>query len=40
MAAKERLRNIPSGNDGDGFTVVDGEPYCYRKRLERFGLRP
>ena len=25
MAAKERLRNIPSGNDWDGFTVVDGE---------------
>lgn len=25
MAGKERLKNIPSGNDGNGYAIVDGE---------------
>ena len=25
MSKKERLRNIPSGNDGNGYALVDGE---------------
>lgn len=25
MAAKERLRNIPSGNDGNGYALINGE---------------